>query len=89
MAEDRIARIKSRLAGVKHMAKVKALGEFFEQCREDIAFLLSRDDAMRSALERILINCRDADCGDHCSNSCMFCQAREALSMTNTESQQS
>lgn len=66
-------------ASKAQMARVKALGEFLEQCREDIDYLLNRESGLATALKRIITNCRDADCGDHCSNSCMFCQAREAL----------
>jgi hypothetical protein len=43
------------------------------------AHLISAAPDLYDALDRIVHNCRDADCGDHCSNSCMFCQARSAL----------
>ena len=35
--------------------------------------------SLGAALQRILDNSRDADCGDHCSNSCMYCQGRDVL----------
>lgn len=43
-----------------------------------------REDKARlvEALERICTHSRDADCGDHCSNACMYCQARAAIDAT-------
>lgn len=40
-----------------------------------------REDKARlvEALERICTHSRDADCGDHCSNACMYCQGRAAI----------
>ena len=34
-------------------------------------------DALIEALERF---CVTGNCGDHCTNSCMYCEARAALS---------
>ena len=49
-----------------------------KRSQADAALIAAAPD-LYAALDRIVRNCRDADCGDHCSNSCMFCQARAAL----------
>jgi hypothetical protein len=43
------------------------------------ARLMAAAPDLYDALDRIVRNCRDADCGDHCPNSCMFCQAHAAI----------
>ena len=47
-----------------------------------------REDKARlvEALERICTHSRDADCGDHCSNACMYCQGRAAIDAARKES---
>lgn len=40
--------------------------------------------ALAAALDRIVTHSRDADCGDHCSNFCMYCQGRAALAALET-----
>ena len=42
---------------------------------------------LREALEKIITHSRDADCGDHCSNFCMYCQGRDALAATPADAQ--
>ena len=46
-----------------------------------------REDKVRlvEALERICTHSRDADCGDHCSNTCMYCQGRAAIDAATKE----
>lgn len=46
----------------------------------ELAAAKEREAALAAALERIVTHSRDADCGDHCSNFCMYCQGRAALS---------
>lgn len=51
---------------------------------DTIARIISRAIAesereLVEACVRLVNNSRDADCGDHCPNSCMWCQARAAL----------
>ena len=41
--------------------------------------LLKASPKLYSTLLRILQTSRDADCGDHCPNSCMYCAARDAI----------
>lgn len=59
---------------------------FIAHARADVPALIAalreaweRNRNITAAAERILRCSRDADCGDHCSNSCMYCQAREAI----------
>ena len=61
--------------------------------RERIAALKAENATLREdkarlveALERICTHSRDADCGDHCSNACMYCQGRAAIDAARKES---
>lgn len=64
----------------KHEFELKRTVTEYRLSIDAIAASLSVENhSLRHALERILTNSRDADCGDHCSNACMYCQARDAL----------
>jgi hypothetical protein len=61
------------------MKRIAALEAELAALREDKARLVE-------ALERICTHSRDADCGDHCSNACMYCQGRAAIDAARKES---
>lgn len=47
--------------------------------------LMAAAPTMYSALDYLLTHSRDADCGDHCRNSCMWCAARLVLASARGE----